>query len=186
MAANISLILGGAWSGKTSRAALVAAQSPDVTWIGTAAETVPELAEHIHALRSERPPHWHHIAAPFELSKTLISVANSAGHGLIVVDSISQWLSNEIARHAARHDDEQIKKILTRDVEELCEIFVGTLKHRHLLLVSSDFGQSPPPQDSHQRILRMSVGTTNTKLAALAQRVEIVMAGLVVFAKDIK
>ena len=183
MAANISLILGGAWSGKTARAQQLASEHHQVLWIGTATETLPELADHIRTLRASRPAHWHHISAPFDLIEALRDASESNPATFIVIDSISQWISNMIARSAARHDDQQVASIITRDVEELCETLSRHSRREQILAVSSDFGQSMPPQESHQRILRRSVGQANVQLAALSKTTEIMMAGVVIFSK---
>jgi adenosylcobinamide kinase/adenosylcobinamide-phosphate guanylyltransferase len=183
MSLNLFLILGGAFSGKTKRAAEVASAYSCVNWIGTAVETLPELSDHIQTLRADRPAHWTHTSAPFDLPDALRAAADRPPTDVIVIDSISQWISNQVARSAPRHDEQQICSLIDRDTEELCDILRQTTELKKIVVVSSDFGQSLPPQDSLQKILRRSLGLANTKLAALSKNMELLTAGVVVFAK---
>jgi adenosyl cobinamide kinase/adenosyl cobinamide phosphate guanylyltransferase len=183
MDAHISLILGGAWSGKTDRAQQIASEHHHVLWIGTSTETLPEIADHIRTLRARRPAHWQHVAAPFDLTDALRYALKSETKTFVVIDSISQWISNLIARSATRYDEQQVANIIARDVEDLCELLTRHRRTDQILIVSSDFGQSLPPEDSHQRLLRRSVGQSNAQLAALSKTIEIMIAGVVMLSK---
>jgi adenosylcobinamide kinase / adenosylcobinamide-phosphate guanylyltransferase len=178
---DVQLIFGGAWSGKTARAEVLAKSYDHVAWIGTASRSMPEMDEHIKALQSARPKHWQHFDSPLNLTDTLRNTQKSSASGLIVIDSVSQWLSNEIAQKAARHDDRQLIEILRHESDEFVEMLQGCARTHALLIVSADFGQSLAPQDSAQRTLRRCVGTTNIRIGALSKTVELIQAGFVIF-----
>ncbi len=184
MSANITLILGGAWSGKTARAAKLASQHQRVTWMGTATESLPDLADHVRSLRAQRPAHWHHLSAPFDLVEAVKNAVHTSPGDLIVIDSVSQWIANLVARSTSLHDEQQAANIIARDVEDLCQTLRQCVPFKELIIVSGDFGQSMPPQDPHQRLLRRSVGQANHQLAAISRTMEVIMAGVVIFTKN--
>jgi adenosyl cobinamide kinase/adenosyl cobinamide phosphate guanylyltransferase len=177
MKSEILFITGGSWSGKTNRALALASAFERVAWLGTAVANLPGISSRVETIKSSFRPGWCGIDAPLELSRIYNQVAAKDSSTLIVIDSISQWISNEIARLASKHDEQQIAAAIMRDAEDLC---LNIRERQQLtIVVSSDFGQSVPPQDAGARLLRMCTGKTNQLLSAIAHRTEIMMAGVV-------
>jgi adenosylcobinamide kinase/adenosylcobinamide-phosphate guanylyltransferase len=177
MKAKLLFISGGSWSGKTGRATQMASSREDVVWLGTALPTSPSTSERIATLKAQRPQTWATVDTPFDLTNSFLSARKQHPQSLIIIDSVSQWIGNEIAKRSSKHDEEQLANILLRDTDELCH-------HIHqdpgpIIMVSSDFGTSPPPQDAALRILRMVTGRANQAIADVSNQVELMMAGVV-------
>jgi len=186
MTSRLTFISGGAWSGKTARAESIAQSYEQVVWIGTALTTLPELAVSTKLLQTARPSHWIHVDAGFNLPETFEKIQREYKTSTIVVDSISQWLCNEFAKGTSRFDEQQLASSLERDVQEVCMMAKRASLTQPVIIVSSDFGQSLPPQDHLQRILRHTVGKTNQDFAQAATHVEILFAGIVIHQKKSK
>lgn len=177
MKERLLFISGGSWSGKTERASKLASQAEDVVWIGTAAPSTREFADRINLLKSSRPPHWITYDSPFDLAEALSNARKNHPHALIVIDSVSQWLGNEIARSSGKLDEQQLSEAVARDVEEFSHML--SRDRGAIIVVSSDFGASPPPQEQAARVLRMCVGRANQSVARVADHVELMMSGIV-------
>ena len=100
---------------------------------------------------------------------------------MIVIDSFSQWISNEMASKSNRYDEQQLLELCRREADDFFSEIEATAKSNSILVVSADFGQSLAPQDSAQRIIRMCVGMTNAKLGSISTSAELIQAGFVIF-----
>ena len=90
-AENITLVLGGARSGKSRYAeSLIAALPPPWTYLATAEAGDAEMAARIAAHRARRGPQWRTIEAPRDLAAAL----NSCQTTPVLVDCLTLWLSN--------------------------------------------------------------------------------------------
>ena len=71
MVKQITLLLGGARSGKSALACSLASQPADqqITYIATAIAADQEMAERILRHQQDRPTNWHVVEAPFALAK---------------------------------------------------------------------------------------------------------------------
>src|SRR5215469_2254719 len=90
-AAKITLVLGGARSGKSRYAeSIIAALPPPWMYVATAEAGDAEMAERIATHRSRRGPDWRTIEAPRDLVAAL-----KANRGQpVLVDCLTLWLSN--------------------------------------------------------------------------------------------
>ena len=176
-------ICGGAWSGKTARAVHFAKAHQNVVWIGTASPTAPQIKERIESLQAERPRHWRHLEAAFDLPDAITKANHEDASSLFVVDSVSQWISNEIARKSARLDENQLFDTMARESDDFITAIKQCAVKRPLIIVSADFGQSMPPQLAADRTLRMCVGLLNTRLTALSNSMNVCFAGVVIYSQ---
>ena len=184
MTHELMFICGGAWSGKTSRAVKLADSHPNVVWLGTASPALPLLKERVQTLQAERPRHWQHIESPFDLPEAVTKAHQEDTNSIFVIDSLSQWISNEIAKKSSRMDDRQLLDTINRDIDDCVNAITNCLAKRPVIIVSADFGQSMPPQIAADRTLRMCVGGSNTRFAMISDRMEVVMAGVVIYHKS--
>lgn len=184
MSHDLLFICGGAWAGKTERASSIACTHEHVVWIGTAAHTLPDLSHHIEQLKSRRPEHWAIVDAPFNLAEAIKTARMKNPGSVLVIDSVSQWVSNEIAKRSGRTDERQLQDSLAFDLDELISIIRDSMLSAPVIAVSSDFGSALPPQEPAVRVLRKTVGHANQSLSALAGRTEIMMAGIVICTKS--
>ncbi|MDR2001152.1 MAG: bifunctional adenosylcobinamide kinase/adenosylcobinamide-phosphate guanylyltransferase [Zoogloeaceae bacterium] len=159
----IELILGGARSGKSSFAEQQAiASGLAVTYIATGEARDAEMAERIAHHRSRRPAGWITVEEPLRLAATLTREA-AVGRCLLV-DCLTLWLANALLDG----QEDEIGKLLAA-----LPALPG-----HILLVSNETGWGIVPENALARRFRDEQGRLNQRIAALADTVTLVAAGL--------
>jgi len=161
--AGVSLVLGGARSGKTARALALAATPPHV-YLATAQALDGEMEARIAAHRLERGATWEVAEEPLEIAAALRAVADPAT--TVLVDCLTLWLSNLM------HHGRDIEAETTRLIEAL-----GEAPNR-VILVSNEIGLGLVPMEKLSRDFRDAQGRLNQRIAAAATHVEFVTAGL--------
>jgi len=164
---SITLILGGARSGKSKRAEQLAAASDlAVTYIATAPHIEGDAAweARIAYHRQSRPSHWDTLEVPLELCRILPQTA-VAGR-VVLVDCLTLWLSNLL--HAGR--------CVETEVETLCALLPAL--PGEVVLVANEVGMGLVPVSKIGRAFRDAHGRLNQAVAAVAARVEFMAAGL--------
>ncbi|HUF87558.1 MAG TPA: bifunctional adenosylcobinamide kinase/adenosylcobinamide-phosphate guanylyltransferase [Thermohalobaculum sp.] len=160
--ARLSLILGGARSGKSARA-LALAEAPRV-FIATAEALDDEMAERIRRHHAERGPDWGLAEAPLELAA---AVRDHSGERVtLVVDCLTLWLSNLM--HHGRDADAEIDALVLALAEAPGRV----------VLVSNEVGLGLAPVNALGRAFRDAQGRLNQRIAGAADHVEFVAAGL--------
>jgi adenosylcobinamide kinase / adenosylcobinamide-phosphate guanylyltransferase len=166
-----TLVLGGARSGKSGHAeALVAAAAEHALYIATAEPRDAEMAARIAAHRARRGPRWTTLEAPL-LSAAQLRDAARAGRP-VLVDCLTLWLSNQLL---AEHD-------VVAESDALCAA-LATLAGP-VVLVANEVGLGIVPETALGRRFRDLAGTLNQRIAAAAERVIFVAAGLPLVLKD--
>jgi adenosylcobinamide kinase/adenosylcobinamide-phosphate guanylyltransferase len=170
MASPLTLILGGARSGKSSHAEqLAAAENRPVHFLPTFNPALcpedPAMSERIALHKARRPASWTtHESAHTNLSETIERLGNS----LILIDCMTLWLSGLLA---ANPTSEPIPHL-----DALCRTLAQS--PAHILCVSNELGLAPVPSNPLARTFRDLHGTMNQRLAHLAHTVEWVLAGI--------
>jgi adenosylcobinamide kinase / adenosylcobinamide-phosphate guanylyltransferase len=157
----ITLVLGGARSGKSSVAERLAARlAPTVTYVATGTADDEDMAARIEAHRARRPAGWEtvELVATDDLAPTLRD-----RHGPVLLDALGTWL----ARAAA----------FAVDVDGLCHV----LKTRDgdTVVVSEEVGLGVHPASDAGRRFRDELGVLNRRVAEVADDVLFVVAGRV-------
>jgi adenosylcobinamide kinase / adenosylcobinamide-phosphate guanylyltransferase len=168
------LVLGGARSGK-SRHALEQARlaGTSVAFLATARALDGDMATRIGRHRAERPARWTTIEEPYEVPAASRRAARS--HDLVVVDCVTVWVSNLMERG----DDDA--RVLAA-VDDLAKLLRERLVS--VILVSNEVGEGVHPPTELGRRFRDLLGLANQRLAAAADRVTLMVAGLPLTAKD--
>lgn len=167
----LELILGGARSGKSRHAAQrAAAGALPVTLIATAEGFDAEMRARIARHRAERDPNWKTVEAPHDLPQQLIVHARSGQ--CVIVDCLTLWLSNRLI--SARPGDGDAAG------EAAAAELLAALKRcgGRVILVSNEVGLGLVPESELGRAFRDAQGRLNQAVAALAQRVVFIAAGL--------
>jgi adenosylcobinamide kinase/adenosylcobinamide-phosphate guanylyltransferase len=159
--ACVTFILGGARSGKSTRALELSQNHPRV-FIATAEPLDDEMSERITLHQAERGPDWGVIEAPLEIS----NVINDHRSGTLLIDCLTLWLSNLM------HHDYDVGAETTRLTEALRSAKAD------VVLVSNEVGLSIAPENALARRFRDAQGRLNQRVAAVADCVEFVAAGL--------
>ena len=159
---KLTLVIGGARSGKSRYAeGLITALPPPWIYVATAEAGDDEMAERIAAHRTRRGTPWQTIEAPHDLAAAL-----EAATGAALVDCMTLWLSNRMLAGA--------------DLEAEFARLDDVLRRRDdaTVLVTNEVGSGIVPDNALARQFRDEQGRLNQRLAARADRVVLVVAGL--------
>jgi adenosylcobinamide kinase/adenosylcobinamide-phosphate guanylyltransferase len=159
------LILGGARSGKSRYAeTLIESVAGAGTYVATAEAGDAEMAARIAEHRSRRGRFWHTVEAPLDLVAAI--AAHTAPERPLLVDCLTLWLSNLL--------------LAGRVVEHEAETLCGALRRAGgpVVLVANEVGLGLVPETPLGRRFRDEAGRLNQRIAALADRVVFVAAGL--------
>jgi len=161
---DLTLVLGGARSGKSRHAeALVTAGPAPWTYIATAEAGDDEMAARIAEHRGRRGPGWRTIEAPRDLAGAIEALPPN---GSALVDCLTLWLSNAMLAEA--------------DLAIESDRLLAALAARRgaIWLVSNEVGFGVVPENALARRFRDAAGLLNQRVAAVADRVDLVAAGL--------
>ena len=157
---NKILVLGGAASGKSAFAeGLLDGVTPRV-YIATAQAFDNEMTDKIAQHKARRGADWHTIESPRGLAKAI----ENAPQGGILVDCVTMWLANIMDTD------------MNKEIAALLHVFETSEKR--LVLVSNETGLGIVPDSPDVRRFRQSQGELNQALAARADCVIQVIAGL--------
>jgi len=160
----MTVLLGGAASGKSRTAASLAARTElPVTVIATAEALDGEMAERIARHRRERPEAWSVIEEPLDL----IGAAERA-HGATIVDCLTLWISNLLGSDLAGDE------ILARAA---AAAKVCAARPEPTIVVSNEVGSGIVPMNALARRYRDLLGSVNTTFADEADVVALMVAG---------
>lgn len=162
---KITLVLGGARSGKSSYAQRLAEDDTgELIYIATAQAFDDEMTQRIARHQSDRGPRWHTVECPVDLADAI--AAHQGAEKTILVDCLTLWLSNLML---GDHDIAAAVLRLTGALQTL----TGAV-----ILVSNEVGQGIVPDNALARRFRDEAGWLNQMLARAADDVWFVTAGL--------
>ncbi len=178
MAKQISLLLGGARSGKSALASELADQTRlPVIYIATATALDPEMMTRIQRHQQERPAHWQLVEEPRDLAGAIRALDGT--ERCLIIDCLTLWLSNLL------HDEQgnpRPSAQLESHFSELASTLVSC--EATIILVSNEVGLGVIPLGELTRRFVDEAGRLNQRLAQLAHRVLFVAAGLPLVLKD--
>lgn len=161
----ITFILGGARSGKSRHAqSLADAISGEHIFIATAEAMDAEMAERIARHKADRGDQWRTVEAPLKLAAAISEHTNE--ETVCLVDCLTVWLSNLM------HYEHDVETAKTALCETLAQV------RSPLFIVSNETGMGLAPDNALGRRFRDAQGRLNQRIAATADRVEFVAAGL--------
>jgi len=168
---EILLITGGARSGKSRYAeARAASLGSRRLYIATAEAGDEEMAQRIAAHRKRRGEAWTTVEEPVRLTETLLEARHCADCAL--VDCLTLWLSNLLFHHE-------------KNIEEKIEALAQALPRLDfsVVLVTNEVGAGIVPDNPLARRFRDLAGWTNQRLAAVADEVVLMVAGIPMIVK---
>lgn len=166
----VTLVLGGARSGKSRYAEWLISTSPKPwVYIATAEAKDDEMAARIAEHKARRAAGWQTVEAQHEVPEAL---AAAPGNAAVLVDCLTLWLSNLM--------------LGSFNVEVMIERLEQALGARAgpTVLVSNEVGLSIVPDNALARRFRDVQGTLNQRVAAKAARVIMMVAGIPVAVKS--
>jgi adenosylcobinamide kinase/adenosylcobinamide-phosphate guanylyltransferase len=159
------LVLGGARSGKSRYAqARAEAHSGPLVYIATGQAFDAEMHDRIARHQDDRGPRWTTLEEPLDLAGAIDRAGETAG--AVLVDCLTLWVSNlMLADHALDGPTAALEAAMSR-----CPC--------PLVLVSNEVGLGIVPDNALARAFRDEAGRLNQRVAAMADEVQFVAAGL--------
>ncbi|MGO4303034.1 bifunctional adenosylcobinamide kinase/adenosylcobinamide-phosphate guanylyltransferase [Cupriavidus sp. RAF12] len=188
---ELTLVLGGARSGKSHFAEQLATDHAamtrgPVTYIATArhdadpADEEMELRIALH--RARRPADWALVEEPVHLADALY--AHASHDGCILVDCVTLWLNNLLFDENRSYPEHGVITPPPAFTEEIDALLTALpLLPGHVILVSNEIGFGVVPTGAVTRFYVDELGRLNQKLAAAADRVRLLVAGIPVAVK---
>ena len=164
---KISLVLGGARSGKSAHAeGLIVNGSTYAVYIATASKNEDaEMLERIEAHQARRDSkRWQLLEEPLELPSALTRLGT--GTHPILIDCLPLWLSNLLQEGRDPHPaiEQFLKALEASAVSVVC--------------VSGEVGLGMTPLNPVGRVFRDHLGMLNQKTAAIANDVTFMLSGI--------
>lgn len=164
MPERLTFLLGGARSGKSAHAErLITIFPAPWTYIATAQAYDDEMRERIDIHRSRRGDGWRTLDAPLDLVAALDGVADGEP---VLVDCLTLWLSNHmLADHDVEAESTRLAEVLARP-------------RGPWFVVANEVGLGIVPDNALARRFRDAAGRLNQRVAAGADEVLFMVAGL--------
>lgn len=163
-AGRLTFIIGGARSGKSAHAEMLAtAGPPPWTYIATARAYDDEMRERITLHRSRRGEGWVSVDAPLDLVGAIEALPD---HQPVLIDCLTLWLTNHM--------------LADHDLEAECRRLADVLARPRgpWFVVSNEVGLGIVPDNALARRFRDVAGRLNQQVAAVANNVLMMVAGL--------
>lgn len=168
------LILGGARAGKSRFALELASErsaSPDsqVCFIATAEALDDEMRERIERHRAERPASWRTIEEPRRIDHAIERAREAR---VVIVDCLTLFVSNMLTANDSSNAEETTNAVIDRFLH-----FVSAASAT-VICISNETGLGVVPDNQLGRRFRDLLGAVNQRVAASADRVFLMVAGL--------
>lgn len=176
MGGRLILILGGARSGKSSYAEKLALElgGPDVLYVATAQAFDDEMRSRIAAHRAARPEGWRTLEAPLLADAALDETTRAAR--VVLLDCLTLLASNAILAAGDEPTAAAAEAALAREVSVLLAAYQAG--DATWIVVSNEVGMGLVPPYPLGRVYRDALGRANQRLAAAADQVLLMIAGL--------
>ena len=171
---SVTLVLGGARSGKSYYAESLLVSFKNPIYLATAEayhtdDQDGEMANRIAEHKKRRGPHWRTIEEPINL----IGLLNNHASTPVMVDCMTLWLANIMSAGL----------IVEKELDALAKCL--KVLNGPLILVSNEVGQGIIPDNSLARSYADSAGLMNQRLAACADQLVVMHAGIPQILKEV-
>ena len=180
---SIHLVLGGIRSGKSAYAEKLTAElaatpggDRPVLYLATGVAVDDEMSERIRQHRQRRPAEWQTVEAPLNPVGALQGLQLAApAPPVLLLDSLDGWVSNLLFEHENAPPTELEARVV--GAVQRFSSFARELD-ADAVIVSSEVGHSLVATSSLGRQFQDLLGTVNQAIAADADAVTLVVAGI--------
>ncbi len=177
---QLTLLLGGARSGKSTLAEKLAAQRGErVLYIATAQALDDEMALRIQKHQQQRPAHWETLETPTGVGA---AVETQLAHvDIILLDCLTLLVNNLIMQHTDDFDHPD-ETVLQEAVDAEISTILETAEAWSVpwIIVSNEVGLGLVPPYPLGRVYRDLLGRANQRLAAEAGETYLMVAGMAI------
>ena len=175
MFGELTFIIGGARSGKSTLAEQLAARGERVLYVATAEGRDEEMRRRVAAHQAARPEHWDTVEEPLELVAALRPIRDR--YDTVLVDCLTLWVSNLLLqRQAAGAAEDAMEERVLNAARELLQLVASS--GAGWIMVSNEVGLGVVPGSPLGRVYRDVLGRVNQLIAAHARQVYLMVAGL--------
>jgi adenosylcobinamide kinase/adenosylcobinamide-phosphate guanylyltransferase len=170
----VTLVAGGIRSGKSRHAERLASTASEVTFVATGPldrGTDEEWAERLALHRERRPSGWS-VLETLDVAGVL-----SAARGTVIVDCLGTWVTGLVDDAGLWDDLDAATDLLDAATVVLRDALTTT--QADVLVVSNEVGFAPVATTPSGRWFQDGLGRLNAMVAAVADRVHLVVAGRV-------
>jgi adenosylcobinamide kinase/adenosylcobinamide-phosphate guanylyltransferase len=164
----LTLVLGGARSGKSRYAQQLGERTEKVVFVATAHASDEAMRRKIERHRDERPHQWLTVEEPLELAATIEQ--HGPGADLLLIDCLTLYAANllDAGDGAPEEIDRRVDSLCLALAQAPCAV----------VLVSNEVGSGVVPAYPSGRRYRDLLGEINQKVARVSDEVVLIIAGL--------
>lgn len=176
MAKELILVLGGVRSGKSTYAQNMALEmgGPHVLYVATAQAFDAEMRARIAAHQTERPAGWRTLEAPSLAASWTPDVLGAAQ--VVLLDCVTLLASNAVLSAGDEPSTQEGEAAVANEIAALLTAYRAG--EASWIVVSNEVGLGLVPPYPLGRVYRDALGRANQTLAAIADRVVFMVAGL--------
>ena len=167
---QITLITGGARSGKSSFAVETALKSKNRVFVATAIAFDQGMQQRIDAHKRERAEKFTTIEEPYDLAKVFAQIPDNTD--TVLIDCMTVWIGNLMYRHGDNCDTFANFTEIDEFLEKLKEL------PYNLLIVTNEVGNGIVPENKMARDFRDIAGRLNQQIATIADNVVLTVCGI--------
>ena len=171
MSKRLTFVLGGVRAGKSSYAQRLAADGGQVLFLATAEAGDREMEQRIRSHQERRPADWDTLEEPIDLVAGLTPLLHN--YDTVLLDCLTLWVSNLLLRGP---DIASAGKDILSEARRLLDLYRNGAAS--WIVVSNEVGLGVVPPTELGRIYADELGRVNQLVAAEADDVYFVAAGL--------
>jgi adenosylcobinamide kinase/adenosylcobinamide-phosphate guanylyltransferase len=172
---RLIFLLGGARSGKSAYADQWARQQGGaVLFVATAQAFDTEMRQRIEAHRAARPAEWRTLEAPLNAGEAIQALETS--YDTLLLDCLTLLASNALLQLPDDCSQQAADAVILSEVEALLDTYRAS--EASWLVISNEVGMGVVPPYRLGRFFRDALGRANQRIAAEADEVLLLVAGL--------
>lgn len=174
---QITLLLGGARSGKSSYAQRLAEESgKSVTYFATAQALDDEMSARIKKHQAERPAHWQTLEIPLDIAAHVEEIKSD----VIILDCMTLLATNLLMQFVKDDlvDEASFAEAIHKEAEDLLAAIRAGARRQEWIIISNEIGLGLVPPYQMGRVYRDLLGWANQHLAYEADKVIFMVAGI--------